>query len=811
MRIGMLETKQTARQQRCRERKSVRKRGGRSGQEEQEAGKKGGWEEKGDREEMNGRKALGEREKGEKREVRKRRKVREKRDVRKKRRAEFPHAAALCRRRGNALRPHKRPDRTARDAALFFLVRLLARGCSLAGSILLGRELDPSSFGLFSMAGAICAIPDAIGTLGLSDALAAAPRRDPRREQEITVTAFWWMLLGETCMVLLLFLLAPLPAIWLQEKNLTCLLRLSSLSLLSTPFLRILSVQVQRSRIRTEGRKPKGGEEGKEEGEQHEGTNREEERGQEEGSARKEGRKRKEDTAVQQQEGRERKPVDTRGGEPQPGGKGERYGNAAPDPKREEAERAEPEPQREDPEGAEPGLQGEEAAGTGKDPQREKGRGADPGRTDARRGPSLYRRYLLSTLPGTLPALIAGLCLWKLGRAGKARAVDAAEGAQLLVLLALLRTFLDAILGWTSTGWKPCPLRKRAGSRDTREKPKERKGRRTLSLWRTRRARRRQRDWKRQRRKRRILRDPEITVLFQDGRNLLLASLLDTACGNLRVFLLGASCTSTELAFYTRGRQIPELLAKDLALSLSFVLLPLFSEAGRQAVGEKEDGEMEEEEIGDGEKEKHHAAESRGQEGTEQEEGRELGKGRELEKGGEQGKGREQKTDRASASPRTVLLAGIRKASLAAFPALAVLAGIADRLVPALFGAHWEGMSFYLSLACISCALYPIHALNGTALRGLGETRVFFCLEGKKKIFSLLLLLPALFSPEGQAGKILAVTDLAAALLALPLNTAPLKNRIGVRTGDELRAMCPALLLSLFLGGTLYLLGRGGR
>lgn len=37
----MLETKQAARQQRCRERKSVRKRVGRSGQE---AGKKGGWE-----------------------------------------------------------------------------------------------------------------------------------------------------------------------------------------------------------------------------------------------------------------------------------------------------------------------------------------------------------------------------------------------------------------------------------------------------------------------------------------------------------------------------------------------------------------------------------------------------------------------------------------------------------------------------------------------------------------------------------------------------------------------------------------------
>lgn len=748
------------------------------------------------------------------REVRKRRKVRKRGEVRKKRRAEFPLSAALRRRRGNALWPHKRPGRTARDAALFFLVRLLARGCSLAGSILLGRELDPSSFGLFSLAGAICAIPDAIGTLGLSDALAAAPRRDPRREHEITAAAFWWMLLGETCMVLLLFLLAPLPAIWLQEENLTCLLRLSSLSLLSTPFLRILSVQVQRSRVRTEERKPKGGEEGKEKGEQSGETDREEEqeegRERKEGKKRKEGRKQKEDTALRQQGGRERKPIDTRGG-PQPGGKGEGYGNAAPDPRREEALKAGPELQREEPEDAEIGLQREEAAGTGKDPHREKIRDTDPERNGARSSPSLYRRYLLSTLPGTLPAPIAGLCLWALGREGAARAVNAAEGAQLLVLLALLRTFLDAILGWTSTGWKPCPLRKRAGSRDTREKPRERKGRRTLSLWRTRRALRRQRDWKRQRRKRRILRDPEITVLFQDGRNLLLASLLDSACGNLRVFLLGASCTSTELAFYTRGRQIPELLAKDLALSLSFVLLPLFSEAGRQAVGEKEDGEKENGEAERGEKEKHHAAECRGQEGAEQEEGREQGKGREQEKGRELEKGGEQETDRAPASSRTVLLAGIRKASLAAFPALAVLAGIAGRLVPALFGAHWEGMSFYLSLACISCALYPIHALNGTALRGLGETRAFFCLEGKKKILSLLLLLPALFSPEGQAGKILAVTDLAAALLALPLNTAPLKNRIGVRTGDELRAMCPALLLSLFLGGALYLLGRGGR
>ena len=157
------------------------------------------------------------------------------------------------RRGGKGSRSLRGRDTAERDAALFFLVRILARGCSLAGSILLGRELDPASFGLVSLVGAALSVPEAIGTLGLPDALAAAPGRDAGRERELAGTAFWWMLLGETGMAVLLLILAPFFARALHRENLTSLLRLSSLSLFATPWIRIISVQVQRRRQEEQG------------------------------------------------------------------------------------------------------------------------------------------------------------------------------------------------------------------------------------------------------------------------------------------------------------------------------------------------------------------------------------------------------------------------------------------------------------------------------------------------------------------------------------------------------------------------------
>lgn len=683
------------------------------------------------------------------------------------------------RREGKGSRNLRGRDTAARDAALFFLVRVLARGCSLAGSILLGRELDPASFGLVDLAFAALSVPEAIGTLGLPDALAAAPGRDAGRERELAGTAFRWMLLGETGMAVLLLILAPFFARALHRENLTSLLRLSSLSLFATPWIRTISVQVQRRR-QEEQAEPEG-------------------RGKVAGSCREQG------------EGGEEGQRDVREGGRQGEGGGRR--------EKREGEQRKPWDRKED---------------------RIK---------NGKKTASLYRRYLLSTLPGTLPTPVCALWLWHRGRDLKPGAVtpSAAEGALLLVLLTLTRKLLDAVLGAAGTGWRPFAgkrqsrtkvperesYRGRPKSRENRKEPdcqkkwqsqegrQSPKKRKTVGKPESTGIRQHGRRWEGQERQRSpllwspllwspllwnpLLWDPDLLCLLRDGRDLLLASLLDIACGNLRVFLIGISCSGTELAFYTRGRQIPELLAEDLACSLSFVLLPLFSAERKTAGGKKEKPDPagavwveEQKTAGSGTKEPGAAKSRNGKRHRTK-----AGRWKEQTPAGST-EGRKESSQSSPAG--AVLLAGIKKASLAAFPAMAVLAGTAGRLVPAVFGDRWSGMSFYLTLACIRCALYPIHALNGAAIRGIGETGLFFCLEAGKKALSILLLLPALFSPGGQAASVFAITDLVSSLLALPINAAPLKMRIGVGIREELQALCPALLLSLFLGGSLSLL-----
>ena len=694
------------------------------------------------------------------------------------------------RRGGKGSRSLRGRDTAERDAALFFLVRVLARGCSLAGSILLGRELDPASFGLVSLVGAALSVPEAIGTLGLPDALAAAPRRDAGRERELAGTAFWWMLLGETGMAVLLLILAPFFARALHRENLTSLLRLSSLSLFATPWIRTISVQVQRRR--------------------------------QEEQAEPEGREKEAGSCREQGEGGEEGKRDVREG----GRQGERDGAS--------------------PCGRGRVLQGE---GGGRREKREGEQRKPWDRKEDRikngkKTASLYRRYLLSTLPGTLPTPVCALWLWHRGRDLNPGAVtpSAAEGALLLVLLTLTRKLLDAVLGAAGTGWRPFAGKRQSRTKvpereSYRERPKSRENRKEPDCqkkWQSQEGRQSPKKrktvgkpentgirqhgkrWEGQERQRSpllwspllwnpLLWDPDLPCLLRDGRNLLLASLLDIACGNLRVFLIGISCSGTELAFYTRGRQIPELLAEDLACSLSFVLLPLFSAERKTVGGKKEKPDPagavwveEQKTAGSGTKEPGAAKSRNGKRHRTK-----AGRWKEQTPAGST-EGRKESSQSSPAG--AVLLAGIKKASLAAFPAMAVLAGTAGRLVPAVFGDRWSGMSFYLTLACIRCALYPIHALNGAAIRGIGETGLFFCLEAGKKALSILLLLPALFSPGGQAASVLAITDLVSSLLALPINAAPLKMRIGVGIREELQALCPALLLSLFLGGSLSLL-----
>lgn len=332
---------------------------------------------------------------------------------------------------------------------------------------------------------------------------------------------------------------------------------------------------------------------------------------------------------------------------------------------------------------------------------------------------ALYRRYLWSAFPGALlapgAALLAAVLCRPTGR----------EGLAVLLLLTLLRNFLDAISGPLFTGWRP------------------------LSTCRG-----------------RHFRPGDLRSLARDGRNFLMAALLDLAAGNLRTLLLGLLGTGTDLAFYTRGRQIPQVLAEDLAASLGFVLLPLFAGRGR---------------------------------------------------GKESARLPQREPDRGAEAQKEAFLAALQRTGLAVFPAAGLLAASAGKLLPLLLGQAWQGLSGICALECLACALYPVHALHVAALRGCGRSGALVRLEGRKKLLSLLLLLPAILQGRHPAlfggaspALVLAGTDLLSSLLALPFNLHPLRRALGVRPWEECKALLPALSTAAIVGLPLCFLLRGG-
>ena len=65
--------------------------------------------------------------------------------------------------------------------------------------------------------------------------------------------------------------------------------------------------------------------------------------------------------------------------------------------------------------------------------------------------------------------------------------------------------------------------------------------------------------------------------LFQYGWKLLVSSLLDTGYNNLRQLIIGKLYSTSDLAFYEKGRQFPNLIVTNVNASIDSVLLPSMS------------------------------------------------------------------------------------------------------------------------------------------------------------------------------------------------------------------------------------------
>lgn len=130
------------------------------------------------------------------------------------------------------------------------------------------------------------------------------------------------------------------------------------------------------------------------------------------------------------------------------------------------------------------------------------------------------QKVLFATLAGTIGAAIVGIVLARMG-----------YGVWALVGQQLFNVTVDTIILWLTVKWRP---------------------RKMFSLKR-------------------------LKGLFSFGWKLLVSALMDKIYNDLRQLIIGKFYSSSDLAYYNRGKQLPYLLISNINKSIDSVLFPTMS------------------------------------------------------------------------------------------------------------------------------------------------------------------------------------------------------------------------------------------
>lgn len=132
----------------------------------------------------------------------------------------------------------------------------------------------------------------------------------------------------------------------------------------------------------------------------------------------------------------------------------------------------------------------------------------------------MFRKFFFATLAGTIVAAVAGIAMAYRGM-----------GVWALVAQQLLNLTIDTIVLWITVKWRP----------------------------------------------KRVFSVERLKGLFSYGWKLLVSRLLDAGYNNIRQLIIGKLYTSSDLAFYNRGKQFPNIIVTNVNSSIDSVLLPAMS------------------------------------------------------------------------------------------------------------------------------------------------------------------------------------------------------------------------------------------
>lgn len=131
--------------------------------------------------------------------------------------------------------------------------------------------------------------------------------------------------------------------------------------------------------------------------------------------------------------------------------------------------------------------------------------------------------------------------------------------------------------------------------------------------------------------------------------------------------------------------------------------------------------------------------------------------------------------------------AGLRKANglamLINVPVMVGLALLPDLVIELLFGPKWVSAAPVLSILAWSGVIFPLHVTNLQALLSQGRTRTYFRVEISKKLIGVAaVVVGSFFGVRG-----LALAQLGASIVALFINTAPMRASLDYDLRSQLR------------------------
>ena len=229
-----------------------------------------------------------------------------------------------------------------------------------------------------------------------------------------------------------------------------------------------------------------------------------------------------------------------------------------------------------------------------------------------------------------------------------------------------------------------------------------------------------------------------LKALLGFGWKLLCSALLDTVYNNLRSLIIGKVYSSADLAYYNEGKKFPNFIVTNINTSIDSVLLPAMS-------NEQDD------------------------------------------------KTRVKKMTRRSIMISCYIMA----------PLMIGLVCCAKNIVVLVLTEKWLPCVFYLQIFCITYMFYPIHTVNLNAIKAMGRSDLFLKLEICKKVVGLALLFATVFISV----KAMTYSLLVSTLFSMMINAWPNKELLHYSFLEQMKDIMPSILLAVGMGACVYAIG----